>query len=111
MKKQIGKSCVAALALVLAIVGTNSASAQSFKKMKVKGNVALSQVVSGGASVWAIASNGNPYIFNGKQFIAASTTLSVSQISVGGGDSAAFGRPEWASMGRRHWHRVALQVR
>jgi len=88
MKKQTGKSCVAAFALVLAIVGTDSASAQSFKKMKVKGNIALSQVVSGGASVWAIASNGNPYIFNGKQFIAASTTLFVSQISVGGGDSA-----------------------
>ena len=88
MKMQTGKSCAAALALVLAMVGMHSASAQSFKKMKVKQNVALKQIVSGGASVWAIASNGHPYIFNGKQFVPANSTVTVSQMSVGGGNSA-----------------------
>jgi len=87
MKNQTVKSLALVLALVLGMACVQSAPAQTFKKVKVNGNAPLVQVVSGGASVWALASNGNPYIFNGKSFVLANT-ISLSQIAVGGGNAA-----------------------
>src|SRR6202011_1412793 len=87
MKNQKQNSLVVMLALVLGITCVQSAPAQTFKKVKVNGNAPLVQVASGGASVWALASNGHPYIFNGKSFGLASS-ISLSQIKVGGGNAA-----------------------
>ena len=87
MKHQKGNSLVLMLTLALAIACVQSAPAQTFKKIKVNGNAPLVQVASGGASVWALASNGNPYIFNGKTFVLANS-ISLSQIAVGGGNAA-----------------------
>lgn len=87
MKNQIAKSLVKMLALVLGIACAQSAPAQTFKRIKVNGNAPLVQVISGGASVWALASNGKPYIFNGNSFVLANN-ISLSQIAVGGGNAA-----------------------
>jgi hypothetical protein len=87
MKNQKQNSLVVMLALVLGITCVQSAPAQTFKKVKVNGNAPLVQVASGGASVWALASNGHPYIFNGKIFVLANN-ISLSQIKVGGGNAA-----------------------
>jgi hypothetical protein len=87
MKNQKTNSLVVIFAIVLAIICVQSAPAQTFKQVKVNGNAPLDQVLSGGASVWALASNGNPYIFNGKSFVLANK-ISFSQIAVGGGDAA-----------------------
>jgi Tectonin domain len=87
MKNQSGKFLVQVLALAVGIASIQSAPAQTFKKVKVAGSVPIVQVASGGASVWALASNGNPYIFKGKSF-ALANTISLSQIAVGGGNSA-----------------------
>ena len=62
MKNQIENSLVKMLALVLGIACAQPAPAQTFKRAKVQGGAALVQVSSGGASVWALASNGKPYI-------------------------------------------------
>jgi hypothetical protein len=72
---------------LLGIACLQSAPAQTFKKAKVTLNAPIVQVASGGASVWALASNGNPYIFNGKSFVLANS-ISLSQIAVGGGNAA-----------------------
>jgi hypothetical protein len=82
MKK--ANSLVVMLALALAITCVPSAPAQTFKKQKVNGNTPLVQVFAGGASVWALAGNGNPYVFNGTSFVLANS-VSLSQIAVGGG--------------------------
>jgi hypothetical protein len=87
MKNQTAKSLALILALVLGMACVQSAPAQTFKKVKVAGNAPVVQVASGGASVWALASNGNPYRFNGKTFMLANT-ISLSQIAVGGGNAA-----------------------
>jgi hypothetical protein len=87
MKNQKANSLVVIFAIVLAIACVQSSPAQTFKQVKVKGNAPLNQVFSGGASVWALASNGNPYIFNGKSFVLANK-ISLSQIAVGGGNAA-----------------------
>jgi hypothetical protein len=86
MKNQIAKSFVMLLALALGIACTQSASAQQFKLVKVKGGATLVQIAAGGASAWARASNGNPYIFNGKQFVLANS-ISLTQLAVGGGNA------------------------
>jgi len=75
------------LCLALGITSMQSASAQTFKKVKVANNTPIAQVASGGNSVWALATNGNPYIFNGKSFVLANS-ISLSQIAVGGGNAA-----------------------
>src|ERR1700721_2022204 len=80
-------SLVVMFALVLGMTCVRSAPAQTFKKVKVNGNAPIVQVVSGGSSVWALASNGNQYIFNGKNFVLANH-ISLSQIAVGGGNAA-----------------------
>ena len=87
MKNQLANSLAVILALVLGIACTQSAPAQTFKKAKVARNAPLVQVASGGASAWALASNGNPYIFKGKSFVLANS-ISLSQIAVGGGNAA-----------------------
>lgn len=87
MKSQLGKSLAKMLALALGIACTQSSPAQSFKKVKVAGSAPIVQVASGGVSVWALASNGNPYVFKGKSF-ALANTISLSQIAVGGGNAA-----------------------
>jgi hypothetical protein len=87
MKNQKGNSLVVMLAVALGSACVQSAPAQSFKKVNVSGNAPLVQVASGGASVWALASNGNPYILRGNSF-ALANTISLSQIAVGGGSSA-----------------------
>ena len=86
MKKQTGTSLVKMLALALSIACTQSAPAQTFKHVNVKGGAALVQIASGGVSVWARASNGNPYILKGKQFVLANS-ISLTQIAVGGGNA------------------------
>jgi hypothetical protein len=80
------KTNVTILAFVLGIVCLQSASAQSFKQVKVGGNAKIVQVDSGGSSVWALASNGHPYIYNGKSFVSANT-VSLDQLAVGGGNA------------------------
>ena len=87
MKNQSAKSLVIILALVLGMACTQFAPAQTFKKVKVTGSAPIVQVASGGASAWALASNGNPYRFNGKSF-ALANPISLSQIAVGGGNAA-----------------------
>jgi len=87
MKNQSGKFLVQVLALALGIACTQSSPAQTFKKVKVAGSAPIVQVASGGVSVWALASNGNPYVLKGKSF-ALANTISLSQIAVGGGNAA-----------------------
>jgi hypothetical protein len=87
MKTKKGNSIVATLALALATTCMQSAPAQTFKRVKVSGNVPLVQVASGGASVWALASNGEPYVLKGKTF-ALANNIALSQIAVGGGNAA-----------------------
>jgi hypothetical protein len=74
------------LALVLGMACVQSAPAQTFKRVMVKGGAPLVQIAPGGASVWARASNGNPYILKGKQFVLANS-ISLSEIAVGGGST------------------------
>jgi hypothetical protein len=88
------KTTVLIFTLALGIACALSASAQTFKKVKVAKNAPVVQVASGGNSVWALASNGNPYIFNGKSFVLANA-ISLIQIAVGGG-SAAQADAVWA---------------
>jgi hypothetical protein len=88
------KANLTILALALGTACTLPAPAQTFKKVNVAGSVPLAQVASGGKSVWALASNGNPYIFNGASFVLANG-ISLSQIAVGGG-SAAQADAVWA---------------
>jgi hypothetical protein len=73
------------LALVLGVACTQSAPAQTFKPVKVKGGATLIQIAAGGKSVWALARSGHPYIFNGKQFVLANN-IYLCQIAVGGGN-------------------------
>jgi hypothetical protein len=87
MKNQKENSLVIMVALALAIACMQSAPAQTFKQVKVNGKAPLVQVASGGASVWALASNGKPYIFNGETFVLANN-ISLTQIAVGGGSAA-----------------------
>ncbi len=87
MENQNAKFSSLILTLVLGMACVQSAPAQTFKKVKVAGNAPIVQVASGGASVWALASNGNPYRFNGKSFVLANS-ISLSQIAVGGGNAA-----------------------
>jgi len=87
MKTQKGKSIVIMLALALGIACMQSAQAQTFKRVTVSGNAPLVQVASGGVSVWALASNGNPYVLKGRTFGLANN-IPLSQIAVGGGNAA-----------------------
>jgi hypothetical protein len=86
MKNQIAKSLVKMLALVVGIACAQAAPAQTFKRAIVQGGALLTQVSSGGASVWALAGNGHPYIFKNKQFTLANS-ISLTQIAVGGGNA------------------------
>lgn len=86
MKTETGNSLLTILVLAIGIASVQFAPAQTFKKVNVAGNTPLVQVASGGASVWALASNGNPYIFTGRFVLA--NTISLSQIAVGGGSTA-----------------------
>lgn len=58
--------------------------AQTFKKVNVALAAPLAQVSAGGTSVWALATNGKPYILKGGSF-ALANAVSLSQIAVGGG--------------------------
>ena len=86
MKSQLGKSLVKMLALVLGMACTQFAAAQHFKRVNVTGGRRLIQIVSGGASVWARATNGNPYILKAGTFVLANR-ISITQIAVGGGNA------------------------
>lgn len=81
------KSNVVILAVAVAIACMQSAPAQTFKKISISKNVPVVQVAPGGSSVWALASNGNPYILKGKSF-ALANTIALTQIAVGGGNAA-----------------------
>lgn len=105
------KTNVTILAFVLGIVCLQSTSAQSFKQVKVGGNAKIVQVASGGSSVWALASNGHPYIYNGKSFVSANK-ISLVQVAVGGGNAvqpdavwgvAASGNIYQASKSKASW--------
>src|ERR1700738_2038128 len=74
------------LALALGIVCTQSAPAQTFKRVNVQGGAALIQIAPGGASVWALASSGHPYIFKTNKFVLANN-IYLCQIAVGGGNT------------------------
>jgi hypothetical protein len=71
MKNQTAKSLAVILAFVLGMACTQSAPAQTFKRVNVQGGAALTQIAAGGASVWARSSSGHPYILKGKQFVLA----------------------------------------
>lgn len=86
MRNQMAKAFVKMLGLVLGIACTQSAFAQTFKRVNVKGAAPLVQIASGGASVWALASNGNPYIFKTNKFVLANN-IHLTQIAVGGGNT------------------------
>jgi hypothetical protein len=86
MRHLSGTSLVKILALALSIACTQSASAQHFKRVNVTGGRRLVQIASGGASVWARASNGNPYILKAGTFVLANS-ISLTQIAVGGGNA------------------------
>jgi hypothetical protein len=86
MRNKSGKSLVKMLALALSIVCTQFAVAQTFKHVNVKGGVPLVQIAPGGASVWARAANGNPYIFKTNKFVPA-TSIVLTQLAVGGGNA------------------------
>lgn len=86
MKSQLGKSLVKMLALVLGMACTQFAAAQHFKRVSVTGGAPLVQIVAGGMSVWARASNGKPYILNSNKFVLANS-ISLTQIAVGGGNA------------------------
>lgn len=73
-------------ALVVGIACTQSARAQTFKRVLVQGGAKLAQIAPGGVSVWARATNGKPYILKGKQF-ALANSITLSQIAVGGGNA------------------------
>jgi hypothetical protein len=85
MKNQTAKSLAVILVLVLGMACTQSAPAQTFKRAKVKGNVPMVQVASGGASVWALSNTGHPYIYKTTQFVLANN-ITLVQIAVGGGN-------------------------
>jgi hypothetical protein len=86
MKDQVAKSWVKVLTLAVGIACSRSASGQTFKHVVVQGGATLTQIASGGASVWALASNQHPYIMKNKQFVLANN-ISLTQIVVGGGNS------------------------
>ena len=84
MKNSV-KASVLVLAFVLTIALSPSSLAQSFKKVGVKGGAKMTQIASGGRSVWALATNGQPYIYQNNQFVLANTR-SLTQIALGGGN-------------------------
>jgi hypothetical protein len=86
MKSQVAKSLVKVLALALGMACMQSASAQHFKHVSVTGGASLAQIASGGASVWALASNGKPYVLNAGTFVLANN-ITLTQIAVGGGNT------------------------
>ena len=86
MENQAGKSFVKILALVLGMIWVQSAPAQTFKRVIVKGGAPLVQIASGGASVWARANNGKPYILKAGKFVLANN-ISLTQLAVGGGNA------------------------
>lgn len=85
MKNRIANYVVLMLALVVTSAFVQSAAAQRFKAVMVQGGSSLAQVSSGGSSVWALGTNGHPYIFNAGKFVQANSIV-VSQIAAGGGD-------------------------
>ncbi|MBI3476059.1 MAG: hypothetical protein HY010_10020 [Acidobacteria bacterium] len=86
MKNKNAKSLLTMFALIAGIVCSQSAPAQTFKRVLVKGGAPLAQIASGGASVWARASNGKPYILKAGKFVLANN-LSLTQLAVGGGNA------------------------
>jgi hypothetical protein len=77
---------VVTLALVSALALSPSAPAQTFTEVSVQGNAKIAQIASGGMSVWALTQHGHPYIFTkGTGFVQVST-ISLTQIAVGGGN-------------------------
>jgi hypothetical protein len=86
MKHRIRKACAKVFALVLAIAGAQSALSQTFKLVKVKDGSGLAQIAAGGTSVWALALSGNPYVYQGGQFVLANS-ITLTQIAVGGGNA------------------------
>jgi hypothetical protein len=85
VKNRTVRVSVVVLAFVLAIALSPSARAQSFTKVSVQGNAKMKQVASGGMSVWALATNGHPYIYKNGKFVLTNT-ISLAQIAVGGGN-------------------------
>jgi hypothetical protein len=87
VKNHAAKSFAIVLGLVLGMACVQPALAQTFKQVKVRGGIPLIQVAPGGASVWALANNGHPYVYKNKQFILANNIF-LCQIAVGGGNVA-----------------------
>ena len=85
MKNRTVRASVVVLALVLTIVLSPSARAQSFSKVIVQGKAKMKQISSGGASVWGLGTNGHAYVFKTTKFLQVST-ISLTQIAVGGGN-------------------------
>ncbi|HEY1263933.1 MAG TPA: histidine kinase dimerization/phospho-acceptor domain-containing protein [Terriglobales bacterium] len=62
MRARIGLVALA-FAYVVAVCLSPSARAQSFQRVSVQGKAKIMQIASGGMSVWALATNGHPYIY------------------------------------------------
>ena len=111
MKNQTVRISIVVLVSVLTIALSASALAQSFKQIPVKGGAKMMQIASGGRSVWALATNGQPYIYQNNQFVLANTR-SLSQIAVGGGNVRQ-ADTVWALDSASHaaWLAVSARVR
>jgi len=86
MKNPLGKYLTKTLALAVGMACAQFALAQTFKHVNVQGGAALTQISSGGTSVWALGSNHHPYIYAKPQFVLANN-ISLTQIAVGGGNA------------------------
>ena len=83
---KLSSTLVPNLAVLLVLLSSAlPTQAQTFKKVNVALAAPLAQVSAGGASVWALATNGKPYILKGGSF-ALANAISLSQIAVGGGN-------------------------
>jgi Tectonin domain len=87
MKNQTAKSLAVILVLMLGTACVQSATAQTFKRVKVKGGVSLVQVAAGTSSVWAVGSNRRPYIYQNGRFERPRAHVFLTQITVGGGSA------------------------
>jgi hypothetical protein len=84
--KKPGKYSLLLFAVVLGAACAQFAAAQQFRNVSVQGNAALAQVASGGNSVWALDTSGNPYLLEAGVF-TKQESIALTQIAVGGGNS------------------------
>jgi hypothetical protein len=86
MKTQNGKLLLVMLVVVVWVSGLQLGSAQTFQNVPVNGGASLTQLSTGGTSIWALDTAGQPYIYQAGGFVAAGN-VSLAQIAVAGGNS------------------------